>query len=426
MRVALALSIVLIAGAAFAAPADDFNRLTTAGVTAEKANDLAAASKAFADADRIIPNYPPVLAERAKVAAMQGDVAGALDLIGRYASTGLNGERFDAASFDTVRADKRWAAIHARFLANAEPEGRLATVAALPGGGAFLAESVAWDQKRQRWLISSVHNRTIVQWDDAGELPFLRATADTPAIFNLAVDAKHDVLWASASTAPQADHYDAKEAGTAALLEIKLGTGEILHRYDAPKADARGFGDLVLASDGTVYVSDGLTGEIWRHKPRAAALDLLVPAGRLTSPQGLVPTPDGKRLIVADYDAGLFSVDRATGAVTRVPAPADAELIWIDGMTHRGRTLIAVQNGTTSPNRVVALTLDPSWRRVTGWRVLTANQPELEQLLRRDGGRRRFRLRGANPVGRLRRRRDRDGVKACAAPDRARGLPKAS
>jgi hypothetical protein len=48
-------------------------------------------------------------------------------------------------------------------------------------------------------------------------------------------------------------------------------------------------------------------------------------------------------------------------------------------MTHRGRTLIAVQNGETRPNRVLALTMDPAWRRVTGWRVLAANLPELEQ-----------------------------------------------
>ena len=101
----------------------------------------------------------------------------------------------------------------------------------------------------------------------------------------------------------------------------------------------------MLASDGTVYVSDGLTGRYGFLKRGSARVDLLVPAGRLTSPQGLVPTPDGRRLIVADYVLGLTSVDRATGFVARVPAPKDAELIWIDGMTHQGRTLIAAQTG---------------------------------------------------------------------------------
>ncbi len=377
--VAIATLAVSAANAATAPSMQDaFNAATTAGLAAEKAGDLKAAAQRFAEANRIIPNYPPVLAERAKVAAMAGDVAGALALIRIYAGTGLSGERIDKPVFDKVRADPGFAPLRERFLANAQPIGHVSTLATLVGG-AFLAESVAWDQARHRYLISSIHTRTIVQWDHGVERPYLRSFTAPLPIFNLAIDPKRDRLWATASAVPQADHYAASEAGHAALLEIRLSTGKLLHRYEAPKAEARGFGDLLLAPDGTVYVSDGLTGEIWRHCPGAAALDLLVPAGVLASPQGLVPTPDGKRLIVADYVLGLMSVDRHTGAAARVPTPADAELIWIDGMSWRGRTLIAVQNGTTRPNRILALTLDKTWRRVTGWRILAANLPELDE-----------------------------------------------
>ena len=92
----------------------------------------------------------------------------------------------------------------------------------------------------------------------------------------------------------------------------------------------------------------------------------------------MVATPDGKRLIVADYSSGLHVLDLASGAIAPMPVPADASLIGTDGLVRDGGDLIAFQNGT-NPQRVVRLRLDAAMTRVEHWTVLAANLPNLEE-----------------------------------------------
>ena len=164
-------------------------------------------------------------------------------------------------------------------------------------------------------------------------------------------------------------------------MKIDLASGRLLARYDAPAAPGeagRAFGDLTVGPDGTVYVSDSIAGEIWRLAPGATSLDRLVAPGALGSPQGLVVTADGQRLIVADYSSGLHVVEIATGMVARLPVPANASLLGVDGLIRDGGDLIGFQNGVT-PQRVVRLKLDPAATRVEAWTVLAANLPNLEE-----------------------------------------------
>jgi hypothetical protein len=104
----------------------------------------------------------------------------------------------------------------------------------------------------------------------------------------------------------------------------------------------------------------------------------LVAAGRLGSPQGLAPTPDGQALVVADYSSGLWRVARAGGEPVRMAAPDDAVLIGIDGLVSDGRSLYALQNGV-SPQRVLKLTLNSAWTRIDQVQVLAANLSQIAE-----------------------------------------------
>src|SRR5207302_1668043 len=74
-------------------------------------------------------------------------------------------------------------------------------------------------------------------------------------------------------------------------------------------------GDIAVAPNGDLFVSDGRAGKLYVVRDGRVALDTLVPAGHLFSPQGIAPDPDGRRLFVADYLYGVAIVDRVTGAV---------------------------------------------------------------------------------------------------------------
>jgi sugar lactone lactonase YvrE len=121
-----------------------------------------------------------------------------------------------------------------------------------------------------------------------------------------------------------------------------------------------------------------MTGELLVLRPGASVLEVLLPAGTLGSPQGLVVTPDGTALIVADYSSGLWRVDRATGAATRLAQPAIDSLIGVDGLTTDGRFLYGFQNGV-APQRVLKFALDAGWTSILNVTVLAANLPVISE-----------------------------------------------
>jgi sugar lactone lactonase YvrE len=105
---------------------------------------------------------------------------------------------------------------------------------------------------------------------------------------------------------------------------------------------------------------------------------MLVPPGRLVSPQGLVVSADGSVLFVADYALGLCAVDLASGEVRRLETPPAATTCGIDGLDRDGNDLIAIQNGVR-PHRVVRITLAPDLSRVTGVEVVEQLHPRHDE-----------------------------------------------
>ncbi|MBU1539860.1 MAG: hypothetical protein KKC29_04470 [Alphaproteobacteria bacterium] len=361
-----------------------FRRLRAEGVAAAGAQDLPTAATRLAEADARIPNHPGLILLRARVAALSGQTDEALAQVRRFARLGLVHDLARDRTLSTLSAAPGFAAAVEALEANQAPVGadRLAEVAGIDGS--VIAESLVRDETRGRWLVSQVRGRTIVAMADDGTVSdFLGADPDTGAILGMAVDAGSGVLWAATSPLPPAVHGLLADATrpAPALLKIDLATAAVLARLALPAGPPeRGPGDIVRAADGTIYVADSLTGDILVLPSGGSALGTLLPAGTLGSPQGMVVTPDGTALIVADYSSGLWRIDRTTGAARRLAAPADASLIGIDGLTTDGGVLYGFQNGV-APQRVLTLTLTPDadWTAIGAVEVLAANLPMIDE-----------------------------------------------
>lgn len=359
-----------------------FRRLRAGAVAAAGTDDLATAASRLAEADGRIANHPGLILMRARVAAAAGQPDEALDQVRRYARGGLvfnlAGDRALSALADTPGYAEAVAAIEA----NRAPVGadRLSEVARIDG--AVIVESLVRDETRGRWLVSQVRGRTIVALADDGAVSaFLGDDPETGCVLGMALDAEAGILWAATSPLAPAVHGLAGGVARPApgLMKIDLATGTVLARFAAPAGPPeRGLGDIVRAPDGVIHVGDSITGELLMLKPGATALEVLLAAGTLGSPQGMVVTPDGTALIVADYSSGLWRIDRSTGAARRLAAPVDAGLVGIDGLTTDGRAVYGFQNGV-APQRVLKLTLDADWGRITTVEVLAANLPMIDE-----------------------------------------------
>jgi len=251
-------------------------------------------------------------------------------------------------------------AFNAREHSNSEP------FAEVPAGHRLI-EGIAWDEARDRLFVGSVLDRELlVRAGDAWRAVSMRAPIG--GVFGMAVDAPRRLLWfASAGVAPMTDPGRA----FAGLVAVDLDRLEEVRRVELTGAQP---GDVAVAEDSTLYVSDSRSGAIYRCRPSCAAAETLVAPGRLHSPQGMAVAPRGNALYVADYAAGLFRVALDTGEIAPIRLRQVEMLDGIDGLLLYpfDRALIAIQNGTR-PRRILKIALDHSGRTVDRITVMEQN-----------------------------------------------------
>ena len=239
----------------------------------------------------------------------------------------------------------------------------------------FWPEGVDYDPRTGRYYVASVRHRVVAEVDANGNVRELwaRDRAGIGAMLGVRVDTARGVLWATTSGLRQMEGYAAGDSAIAALLRIRIADGAIERRWDVPPtALGHVLGDLAVAPNGDVYVTDSFEPVLYRLRVGNDTLE------RITSPlfrslQGAAPTPDGKSVFLTDYSRGLLVLDVASGAVTRLEDARGFSSRGCDGiMLDAKDAIIAVQNGT-SPARVVRFVIDPARTRVVSAEVLDQN-----------------------------------------------------
>jgi hypothetical protein len=226
-----------------------------------------------------------------------------------------------------------------------------------------LVEGVGWDARTNRLFTSSVVGRELVMLGGQG---WRRIDGlDAGSLFGLAIDEPRRLLWVASGVV---DPTPSPETAYRGLIALSLDDLQVVRRVPAPAADLSP-ADIAVAPNGTVYASDPTSGAILRALPQADSMEVLVPSGRLRSPQGIALDVERGRLYVADYNYGLALVNLATGALSRLSADLPMMLNGIDGLFLVDGDLVGIQNGT-NPRRIVRIRLDRSGTRATGLEVI--------------------------------------------------------
>ncbi len=363
-RLLCAASVALAASAAVAAP-DDWRALNHQAAVQAKAGDFAGLHDTLVQLAPALPGSPRVVYKLAASAARLGHPDEAVAALTRLADAGLvdDVDRDDDFAALAERADFR--AVRDRLRANRGAVGTPSRLLAFDAAD-WLPESLAWDAATKRLFVSDVRHCEIRIVDDparaggpASRAP--RAFARLPAsVFALGLDAKRHRLWATIATVAQADHCGegAPADERTALLALDPRTGRVLQRIDAGMKGV--LGDMLVADDGTVFVSESLHGAVLRLRPGTRAFERLDVPGDFASPQQPALSPDGRTLVVPDYARGIGLVDLGASGPAAARWPANGAGVFtagIDGLVRDGAALLAVQNGL-SPARVIRLSAD--------------------------------------------------------------------
>lgn len=379
-----------------------------------RGEEYEAARKAFSLALARWPNHPQVAYGLALSETALGNAEVALEHLRGLVRQGYALPVADEAGFEALHGREGYTlllreleALNGKVLGTSEQVFSLAERDLIP-------EAVVFDPPSGAYFISSVHHRKILRRSSDGKVtPF--AADGLWAVSGLAVDAEHRLLWAATSAMPQMRGFRPQEAGQTALVAFDLDTGDERLRFEN-RQPGHQLGDLTVASNGDVYVSDGAdgSGRVWRtvmtasaaedttwrrrpgtlpasptdtntadtvvdpmasRSPLPLGLEVISPPDLLRSPQGLALTADGRHLFVADYSFGLLACELARGEWFHLAEPPGMALLGIDGLSVSGEDLVAIQNGLR-PQRILRLRPDLAARRVSAGEVLAMHLPQ--------------------------------------------------
>jgi len=344
---------------------------------ARKAEDTVASRAQLDAVYRAIGATPRIASRYATLALDARDSAGASRWLGAIAAMGAELDTALVSRYRALAGPRAFAALHALSALATSDIGSPRLSFRLPDVD-MIAEDIAYDAGSARFLVSSVRH---------GGIYAASASSRAAAIVNPGADSSwgmfalgvsRDAFWTTTAALSLAANYAPADSGKSALLAYDLRTGKLRGRYVAPDSGAHVLGDLVVGSNGAVYVSDGAGGGVYTLAPGSDSLRVLVQPGILYSPQTPALSSDGATLFVPDYAIGIAAVSIATGKVTWIAHSDSLALTGIDGMYRLGRDLIVVQNGL-EPNRILRLTLDPQMLRVARATVL-ARGPSARSL----------------------------------------------
>jgi hypothetical protein len=210
-----------------------------------------------------------------------------------------------------------------------------------------LVEGVASDG--ETIFVSSILDRQILACRTT-----CRSIATLPAglhPFGLAWDRTRHRLWVAADCPQGVPGITPCDRG--ALVALTAG-GKLMTRM-TPLTGTFHPGDVSASTRG-VFVSDSQNGAVYGFGKSGFSLVPLIKPGVGKSAQGTALSPDGKRLLVADYNEGVGTVDLTTRTRTILRRQDGKPLRGIDGIAACGSAYFGIYNGNAaSPGMLVGI-----------------------------------------------------------------------
>jgi hypothetical protein len=245
-------------------------------------------------------------------------------------------------------------------------------------------EGIAYDPADGSIFLSSLRHRSVVRVarDPSGTArahTFTVAGRDSLySVLGLKVDGRRRRLWVATAAEGFAANESAAETGNSAVLVYDLTTGRTLRRFPIPRPPARLANDLTLDTAGVAYVTDTQSGALYRAALESDSIEVLLPAGSFAQPNGIVATPDGRALLVADGLHGAWYVDLATRTRRHLPQRLGPMPLFLDGLDLHQESLIAVSHAI-SLGWVLRFRLSATFDSVLASEVLDCHHPLARQ-----------------------------------------------
>jgi hypothetical protein len=129
------------------------------------------------------------------------------------------------------------------------------------------------------------------------------------------------------------------------IFKYNLSSGKLIKKYTLPSdGNQHMFNDLVIHSNGDVYITDTLDGAIYMISSSPDKLELFLRYKLFTGLNGITLSGDGRVIFVADDGFGIYKIDIKTKSIARLTHGQDFNTYGIDGLYFANNYLYAVHN----------------------------------------------------------------------------------
>jgi sugar lactone lactonase YvrE len=244
-----------------------------------------------------------------------------------------------------------------------------------------LPEAISWDETRQKFLVGTVADGSVLAIDKDGKVEELfKATESNGlwSVFDILVDAPRNRLWITSAASPKFDHFAESDQGRSALFEYNLETLKPIAIYPVPvDGKAHSLGNMVMNPIGDIFIVDRVLPIVYKKPAADAKLVPLLASREMVSMRGIAMQPDGSLMYIADREMGILVVDLKGGRAGKLAIPETLNIGGIDGLYLWNNQLIMIQNGV-QPQRVMRLQLDSSGTKVESVRPLAVALPDFD------------------------------------------------
>lgn len=231
-------------------------------------------------------------------------------------------------------------------------------------------EGLLYLSKHKLWLASSIRNKKIVTFNNLGVCDDW--LADLPyAVFALKSDANQKYLWVLCSAVPEMKNFTQESDGKCEVLKIDIASRKIIKQIAVDGKHI--FGDLIVAKNGDVYISDSNEPSIYKVVNDEISLWKNF-AGEAFNLQGITFNEDQSKIFIADYLKGIAVISvNDNSKMSWITFPIEASKKGIDGLVYYKNSLITIQNGVV-PIRIVKFDLNNEQNQIANYVVLDNNR----------------------------------------------------
>jgi len=279
-----------------------------------------------------------------------------------------------------IKGTEVFSFINDMMIMSADPVGESETVFTLPKD-LLMPEAITWDETRQKFLVGSVVDGSIVAVGEDGQVTeLLKANKENGmwAVLDILVDVPRKTLWVTSAATPRFSGFEPADKNRSALFEYNLETLELVHSYPVP-VDGRphSLGTMALSPKGDLFIADRVLPILFIKPAGEQKLKAMVASREMVSQRGIAMQPDGRIMYVADRELGVLIIDVEAGRSGKLGVPDTLNLGGIDGLYLWDNHLVIIQNGI-KPQRVMRLQLDATGTKVVAVRPLAVALPDFD------------------------------------------------